>query len=219
MAGMQARKDTRTSCLTSLVMDGRGVVCGLPCCIPMVSRALEQKPGRFERGIRNPKPEKLAALQALREQDPTITRGELGRRVGLSKAAVTYYLRHLDDALDDAKRTDPELRHQLASRQVELASGVSKLVRRTEREVYDLLDRDSKDLTARGVAARMITAYARLAQLEAQLTAPPRNAQTNIHINQLQALALAPLNRAVLSAESQAVLGRPDDANTGTSPR
>jgi hypothetical protein len=174
----------------------------------MVS-ALE-KTGRYERGVKNLDPVKAAAIQAVLAVSPTITRAELGRRVGLSKSSVAYYLRGLQADVAAATAKREEIREQRGETQAELAEMVATLATRMNDEARKLLDRSMDDLPAKTVAGKLASACAQLARASAALSGKPTT--TNVHIQQLQALLMAPVDLNRLSPVARAVHGMADDA-------
>ncbi len=161
---------------------------------------------RYERGIKRPNAVKAAALQGLLAKHPGASKSELARRLGVSRQTVAYYLRSLQADVAAAVANDEALRLRAAVRQVDVAEGVATLAEKLREHAVNLLDDRSGDLAAKSVAARLSAAYERLARLSADLSGRTKPAATNVHIEELRAVLLAPVDASRLSSAAQANL-------------
>ncbi len=71
-------------------------------------------------GVKRSNPVKLAALQAAIGPDPTLPKAELVRWVGVSRATVGYWLRHLRDELAAATERKTAVRDQVTATHFDL---------------------------------------------------------------------------------------------------
>jgi len=165
-----------------------------------------KKPSRYERGVKRPNPVKTAALQALLAKSPGLSKAELARRLNVSRATIGYYLRSLNEALAVAKERDETLRVRAGAQQMDIAESVATLAEKLREHAVKLLDDRTGDLAAKSVAARLSTAYERLARLSADLSGRTKPAATSVHIEELRAVLLAPLDVSRLSSAAQATL-------------
>lgn len=188
-------------------------MCGLQLGIRMVSTSSTAS-SRYERGIKKLDPVKVAAIQGVLAKNPSITQAELARRVGLSKAGLTYYLRGLRAELDAAAAKNTALRARQSETQVDLAEMIASLAERMRREAFELLDKRPNDLQAKGTAARLATACAQLARASGALSG--RTGPANVHIAQLQALLLSPLDASKLSPAARVVVEAGHDSGSDT---
>lgn len=161
---------------------------------------------RYERGIRRPNPVRVATLQGLLAKNPGLSKAELARRLGVSRATIGYYLRALEEALAVAKERDEALRVRAGAHQVDIAEGVTTLAEKLRQQASRLLDASSDDLAAKSVAARLSTAYERLARLSADLSGRTKPGATNVYVEELRAVLLAPVDASRLSSAARASL-------------
>lgn len=59
---------------------------------------------RYARGVSRLDPEKVEAIETALRDEPTLSKSELARRTGLSRATVLYYLRAMPSALQGGTR-------------------------------------------------------------------------------------------------------------------
>jgi len=96
---------------------------------------------RYARGIKNPDPIKMDVLRVLLERDPSISKADLARKAGLSRAGVTYYIRSMREEMARATAKSEELRRRAAENDVDLSLLVKSLALRMGREVEGLLSK------------------------------------------------------------------------------
>ncbi len=178
-----------------------------------VASSATRTPTRYERGIRRPNAVRLAALQGVLEAQPGISKTELARRIGVSRATISYYLRALDYELQAAKERDEALRHRAAVHQIDIAASVGDLAQRLRNAAVSLLDDRGADLAAKSVAARLSTAFERLARLSTDLAGRTKTGTTNIHIDELRAVLLGPVDVARLSPAARATIEATTDSD------
>jgi len=176
--------------------------------------AIKPESGRWHRGVKQPNEIKLAALRALIEREPGLTKTELCIRTGIGRSTLPYYLRHVREELAHATAKNEKLRLQAAEKDVDLALMVTSLAVRMGREVDSLLERSGNDLASKSVAARLAVAFDRLTRLSADMSG--NMPSVNVQFNQFQTIALASLNPSLLSAEAQAVHGVTSDDSTNS---
>ncbi len=175
-------------------------VCALPSCRHLVA-ASTTAPGRYARGVRSPNPVKLAALRALLEADPTLSKAEIGRRVGLSRASVGYYLRTVSADLARARGAAAERR---------VLSHVD-LVERVAGTADELREEIGKLRAAKGTnSATVFAGYRTLVQVErllGELLGEIKPPTQNTYLVQVAALLDRPLDPSALSDAARVALG------------
>lgn len=161
---------------------------------------------RYARGIKRPNAVKVAALQGLLTKHPGASKSELARRLGVSRQTVSYYLRSLQDDVHAAAANDAALRVRAAAHQVDVAESVAALAEKLREQAAKLLDDGTGDLAAKSVAARLASAYERLARLSSDLSGRTKPGPTSVVIEELRAVLLAPVDMSRLSSAAQASL-------------
>ena len=68
--------------------------------------------GRYARGVLNPDPAVLDSIRKVIAEEPGIAKAALARRLGLSRATVGYYLRHMGKAVRVAAERNAHLRER-----------------------------------------------------------------------------------------------------------
>ena len=82
--------------------------------------------GRHARGIKQPNPVKLSAVSAVLAADPSISKSEVARRTGLTRATVGYYVRHLAAEVAAAAERKAEVRERAVASHFDLLERVTR---------------------------------------------------------------------------------------------
>lgn len=160
---------------------------------------------RYDRGVRRPRPEVLARLRQLLAASPTISKSELARRAGLSRASVGYYLRHVKvDGAHAIVQSEPirapSVTHQQLVERVAHAADDVRLV------ISELRAEPTTPATSASIF-RGYTTAARLWHLLGELLGQIAPPQQNVYLNQVTMLLQQPTAPASLSPTTRAALG------------
>ena len=160
---------------------------------------------RWQRGIRKPNDVKLAAVAALLERDPGMSKADLCRKAGIGRSTLPYYLRHLRETVAAAVVKNAEARERLALTHVDLVTRMD----RTAAEVRDDLDRlrAPKSGANPAVIFSGVRALVQCERLVAELLGAIQPANQTTYVVQVAALLDQPVLASTLSATARAALG------------
>jgi transcriptional regulator with XRE-family HTH domain len=162
--------------------------------------------GRYARGIKQPNPVKLSAVSALLAAHPSISKSELARRAGLTRATVGYYMKHLAAEVAAAAEKKAEVRERTVASHLDLLERVTRSADEVGAEVERLRSRTPDPAVARAFFAGHSTLNAihrTLGELLGEI-APPTH---NVYLTKIDALLAAPVDAASLPAHVRATLG------------
>jgi transposase-like protein len=161
-------------------------------------------PSRWQRGIRRPDEIKLAALAALLEREPGMSKAELCRKSGIGRSTLPYYIRHIREAVAEAASRNEEARERIALTHVDLVARMN----RTAVEVRADLDRlrASKATASPAVIFSGVRALVQVERLLGELLGEIQPPTQNTYVLQVAALLDRPVELSTLSATSRAVL-------------
>lgn len=167
--------------------------------------------GRYERGVKRPAAALLAGIQELLAKDPSISKSEIARRLGVSRQTVLYAMRAMSVAVAIAAERDDAARHRLAVDHLTLIERVLA----TADEVRVDLGTLRKLPPAPGTASVVFRGYAVLNNVHRLLgellgeISPPT---TNVYLTRVEALLCQPTDPSTLSTTSRTALGSLLDA-------
>jgi hypothetical protein len=159
----------------------------------------QAKPSRYERGIANPDPVKLAALRALIEADPSTSKAELSRRLGISRASVGYYVRAIAAEVAQAKG-------EAVSRR---ALSHIDLVQRVAATADEVRDEIARVRASKANPTAIFAGYRTLVQVERLLAELLGEVQpaANVYLQRVEVLLSTPVDAGTLSPALRAALG------------
>lgn len=173
----------------------------------------EQTTGRYERGVLNPKPELVARIRQAMAEDPCASKSVLARRVGVSRATLSYYLRAMAARarVADATKVDAEL--STITHDV-LLGRLDGAARDVAAVIGELRQLPTTPTTAGAIFRGYGTLeriYRQLAELLGQLHPP----STNIYLTQVQTLLTTPVDpREIPNEVSEAIAEETADGPT-----
>lgn len=133
--------------------------------------------GRYARGVRSPNPVVLAGIEALLAKEPTISKSELARRLGVSRMTILYAMRSMREAVGRAASESAEVRRRLDLNHVQLVERVNVSARELREDIARLRTAGvTKHASAIFSGARALVAIERLtAELLGAVQPPTAN--------------------------------------------
>lgn len=162
----------------------------------------KHRPSRYERGVAHPDPVKLAALRALIEADPTLSKTELAKRAGVSRATVGYYLRTIAEDVAQAK-------DEAASRR---ALSHVDLVRRVAATADEVREEIARVRASKAAPTAVFAGYRTLVQVERLLAELLGDVQpaANVYLQRVEVLLSTPVDANALSPSLRTLLAEGD---------
>ena len=164
-----------------------------------------RSPSRWKRGIGKPNEVKLAALRALLERDPGMSKAELCRKAGIGRSTLPYYLRHLRETVATAVERNAEARERLALTHVDLVTRMNKTAVEVRRDLDRL--RVAKSGATPAVLFSGIRALVQVERLVAELLGAVQPANQTTYVVQVAALLDQAVAPSLLSSTARAALG------------
>jgi predicted transcriptional regulator len=153
---------------------------------------------RYHRGVRNLRPELVEGIRLALSKEPGISKAEVARRLGVSRATVGYYLRAMKDVVADTRTA---ARDTVVRNQLELVARVSESVDALESDLQRVrqlpFGTSSAQVLFRGYAT-LVTYHRLLGELLGQVSPPT----TNLYLVKVEQLLRAEISPARLPAGS-----------------
>lgn len=163
---------------------------------------------RYDRGVKNPDPVLSERIAAIMRAEPTVSRSELARRVGVTRQTVGYYLRALTAELADVAAVSEGVRTRRATNQLELVEHVGRAAAKIEAEIETL---STLPIGERRATA-MFRGYGTLAtyqRLIGELLGEISPATTNVYMTRVEQLLTIELPDDRLPADQRGRIGGP----------
>lgn len=148
--------------------------------------------GRYARGVKSPRPELLRRMKDLLAEEPSISKSELARRLSVTRATATYYLRALGAEIQVAKARVGESKEKAMMTHLELLDRLSTATNEIQRVIGELRSEPTSPSTAgavfRGYA--VLQSYLRLLGELLGEVSPP---QTNVYLTRVETLLASPV--------------------------
>ena len=157
---------------------------------------------RYARGVSRLDPVKVEAIETALGDDPTLSKSELARRTGLSRATVLYYLRAMPSALQGAHDTAKD---RAAESHLDLVAHVAD-ARRAVRAELDRLATLPLHPSTSGVMFRGFGTLERLLRLQAELLGEVSPPTTNVYLSRIELLLASPVSPNALPEELRRAL-------------
>jgi len=121
--------------------------------------------GRYARGVQKLNPDLVEKITKILDEDPAISKSELARRVGCSRATLGYYLRGMGQQVEEAGAR----RAEIAERRALTYFGLLEKVSETAGQIEDVIS-GLRKWPAPVVAGHLVRAFSTL-QREQRLLA------------------------------------------------
>jgi hypothetical protein len=162
---------------------------------------------KYRRGVQRLRPELVERIREELASDPSITKSELARRVGVSRQTIHTYLRRLPgDAAAATARASDARETTLMTTHVDLIANVSRAVEDVQDEIRKLRAGPSSPGTS-GVIFRGFGTLERLWRLLGEILGEVAPPQQTLYITQVTALLNRPFDPARLSPSASALPG------------
>jgi predicted transcriptional regulator len=165
---------------------------------------------RYARGVRNPQPKLLERISEGLAADPRASRSEVARRLGISRATLSYYLRFIKEHAVTVKRD--ELKRCAALSQQDLVERIGEAAAEVTQVIGELRAGPTSPSTA-GAVFKGYATLERVWRLLGEIVGDVAGPRQNIYIGQVQALLNQPVAASSLSPATRAALGLSGDAD------
>lgn len=170
--------------------------------------------GRYDRGVKRLDPELVDRIQVALTEDPTLSKSELARRVGCSRATLGYYLRALPEQLKQTADRHEEVKTRRAATHLDLIERVGQAADEVREEIAKLRglppSPPTSSATFRGYGV-LGNLYRLLGELLGEVSPPT----TNLYLTKVDALLSSPIDPSQLSPSLRAALKEEQQRGSG----
>lgn len=160
---------------------------------------------RYERGVRSLRPDVVDSIRAALTADPAVTKSELARRVGVSRATLGYYLRGMGENAESVAKRRDDHGERIAASHAELVERVALSVEEVRGEIRKLQAFPTSPTSASAVF-RGYGTLERLFRLLGELLGQVSPPTTNVYLQKVEVLLSSPVGADSLSPMLRAAL-------------
>lgn len=161
--------------------------------------------GRYARGVRNPNPDTAKRIREVLAADPGVSKSELARRVSVSRATLSYYMKAMPREAQAAQTTAAENRRKAALDHFDLLDRIAAASDDVREVIANLRKQPTTPATAGAIFSGYRTAE-RLWRLLGELLGEVAPPTTNLYLTKVEALLSGPVDRASLSPTLRSAL-------------
>lgn len=161
--------------------------------------------GRYARGVRNPNPDTAKRIREILGTEPAISKSELARRAGVSRATAAYYLRAMPLEAQAAQAAAADNRRKAVLDHFDLLDRIGAAGDDVREVIADLRKQPTTPATA-GAIFKGYGTLERLWRLIGELLGEVSPPTTNVYLTKVEALLSGPVDAARLSPDLRAAL-------------
>lgn len=170
------------------------------------------KPRRYERGVKNLNPKVVEKIQKELSQQPTQSKSELARKVGVSRQTLLYYLRALPKQTEALAKENIEIQKRNSINHLALLENIQSSANDIQKTIGQLkgvsFSLENASAIFKGYA--VLEKYFRLLGELLGEVSPPA---TNLYITKVEALLNSSIDVKQLPPAIQQVLGSKNGAS------
>ena len=159
--------------------------------------------GRWARGIKKPNEVKLDALRLVLERNPDLSKADMCRRVGVSRATLAYYLRVIRDDVQAAATKMQAVTDTRVVTHLDLVKRLSQAAEQVWRDIEHVR------ATSGTIPSAVFNGYRALVQVErllAELLGQLHPPTQNVYLQKIDVLLNSPASIETFPATLQAAL-------------